>query len=305
MDRIENRHAYVTRHLARQLMSVRIGERIPTTSETAADLGVGFGTVEKSLTALKEADVIKTRARGQMGTFLLEKDFPKLWTATGNGAVVGLLPIPNSMLFSGLATGLTSWLETASVPFSLNFKNGARSRLSALRGGRADFIMVSKRSALLICDENPDIVSAFELDDLSYYDGHQIVKHPNLTKPREEWIIGVDPTSFDHIDFCKKLFPQSKMVDIRYVNLPYAIARGEIDASAVHSRSFVPVEAVSSLVVEPVEDWRQNFHDASAAVALCMHDNIALRSVFAEAENPLLIREAQRSVINGEREPEY
>lgn len=305
MERLENKTAFAARSLARRLLSVAPGERIPTTSDIAADLGVGFGTVEKAFIALRDGNVVKTRARGQMGTFLLERDLPRQWGAAGLGPAVGLLPIPNSMLFVGLATGLTAWLEKTRVPFTLNFKNGGRARLAALVNGRADFIVVSKQTAELICADDQTINTAFELSEQTYYAGHHILKRTDLAKPREDWLIGVDPTSFDHIAFCKDLFPGAATREVRYVNLPYAIAKGDIDASAVHSRSLAPLEVAQFLSIEPTERWEAAFRNKSAAVVLCRADNLPLRAVFAEADDPLLVQQIQKSVLNGEREPEY
>ena len=189
MQHVENRAAFVTRHLARRLLSIFPGERIPTTSDIAGELGVGFGTVEKAIVALRDGKVIKTRARGQMGTFLLERDLPRQWVVAGLGAAVGLLPIPNSMLFVGLATGITKWFETTGVPFTLNFKNGGRSRVSALVDGRADFVVVSGRTAELVCAQYDTLLAAFSLPERSYYAGHHIISRADLAKQREDWVI--------------------------------------------------------------------------------------------------------------------
>ena len=305
MERIENKAAYVTRSLARRLLSVEPGDRIPTTSDIAAELGVGFGTVEKAILALRDGDIIKTRARGQMGTFLLERDLQRQWTVAGLGSVVGLLPMPNSMLFVALATGMTAWLERTGVPFTLNFKNGGHVRIAALLDGRADFVVVSKKTAAFVCEAEPSLAIAFNLADETYYAGHHIMTRADLDKPRDQWVIGVDPTSYDHVAFCEALFPDAARKEVRYVNLPYAIAKGEIDASTVHSRALVPLEAAQSLLVEPTLQWDARFHDASAAAVVYRRDNEPIRAVFSEAEDPQVIQEIQRLVLNGEREPEY
>ena len=57
--------------------------------------------------------------------------------------------------------------------------------------------------------------------------------------------------------------------------------------------------------MDPVERWDETLGHASATVVLCRWDNLPLRSVFAEAQDPLLIRDIQKLVISGEREPEY
>ena len=305
MEKLESRAASVTRHLANRLLATAPGERMPTTSEIASELGVGFGTVEKAVAALRDSKIITTRARGQMGTFLLGRDLPRQWSAAGHGAAVGLLPMPNSMHFIGLATGVTAWFELTKIPFTLNFKNGAEARLASLKEGRADFIAVSARAARDICARDDGVVSVTELPEYSYYGGHHVVFRSGLEKPREEWIIGVDPTSYDHVEFCNALFPDSRLQEVRYVYLPYAIASGQIDASPIHSRYAVPLEIAQSLSIEKSTRWDEHFAAGSGAVILCRRDNAPIRTVFAEALDTALIGKIQQSVIVGEREPAY
>jgi len=305
MEQLENRTAFVTRHLALRLLSIYPGERIPTTSDIASELGVGFGTVEKAIVALRDGKVIKTRARGQMGTFLLERDLPRQWTVAGLGAALGLLPIPNSMLFVGLATGITAWLEDTGVPFTLNFKNGGLIRVAALVDGRADFAVVSRQTADVALAEFSDLTEAIALPEKSYYAGHHIVSRLHPEKPRADWVIGVDPTSFDHASFCAALFPGLATRNVRYVSLPYAIAKGDVDATAVHSLSLVPLEVAQSLSIAPAEQWDEALRKASSAVILYRQDNAPLRAVFAEARDPVQIHEIQQAVIRGDHEPEY
>lgn len=305
MEALESKASSVTRYLAELLLDVDRGQRIPTTSDLAAQLAVGFGTVEKALAALRDEAVITTRARGQMGTFLLERDIKRQWKAAGLGTVIGLLPLPNATPFIGLASGLTAWFETTGVPFAINFKNGARSRLTALAESRADLVALSKRSAETICAKNDDFVVVLELPAQSYYVGHEIIFRRDRAEARHEWRIGVDSTSLDHVEFCAAVFPGAPVKEIHYLNLPYAIAKGEIDASVVHSRSLVPLEFANVLDSQPVERAEALFDAASAGVFLARRDNRALRAIFRQVGGTDAIHETQRAVMNRQREPEF
>ncbi len=305
LEKLESKVATVTRHIAHLLLAIAPGERMPTTSQIASELGVGFGTVEKAVAALRDNRVITTRARGQMGTFLLGRDLPRQWSAAGHGAATGLLPMPNSMHFIGLATGITAWFEQAKIPFTLNFKNGSVARLAGLKAGRADFIAVSKLTAERICAQDDNIVAVVELPERSYYGGHHIVFRSGLDKPRQQWIIGVDPTSLDHVAFCDALFPDSSKQEVRYVHLPYAIASGQVDASPIHSRYAVTLEIAQSLSIDQSEHWDDQFTTGSAAVILCRRDNVPTRTIFTEAPDTGVISKIQKSVIEGEHEPAY
>lgn len=305
MGSFQSKAGAVTQHFAGRVLAIAPGERLPTTSDIASDLEVGFGTVEKAVTALKEAGVIATRARGQKGTFLLERDLALLWEAAGLGSAVGLMPLPNSLHFVGLATGVTEWFDRTKIPFTLNFKNGARARLAMLLEGKVDFIVVSRRAADLIRADDEEVVAIADMPKGSYYGGHHVLIGAGVTTPREDWVIGVDPSSFDHVDLCARLFPGSPVREIRYVNLPYAVANGEVDATTIHSRSLMPLEIAQALVLEPVGSEEPALMRDSGAVILCHTDNAPLRTAFAETGRLEIIGEVQEAVVSGEREPAY
>ncbi len=302
---LESKASSTTRHIARMLIPVTPGQQLPTTQELAMELDVGFGTVEKAIATLRANQVIQTRARGQMGTFLEGRNLSQLWEISGLGTMIGLLPLPNAVTFMGLATGTTEWFERIGIPYSLNFKNGAQARLQALLERRADFVVLSKRSADIVVAEHPETASVAELPEWSYYRGHDIVFRKNSPKPRAEWTIGVDSTSYDHVALCDEVFPECQRKEVHYVNLPYAIARGEIDATLLHTRSLVPMDLAQVLEVEPLSSSDLVLRTASAAVFLCHRDSTALFSVFANFGDTELIKSVQDSVIDGTRVPEY
>lgn len=305
MEELESKASSVGRHLAGRLLDVDLGGRIPTTADIADELSVGFGTVEKALSALRNQNIIKLRSRGQMGTFLLERDLPRQWQAAGYGTVIGLLPLPNALPFVGIATGVTAWFEATGIPFAINFRNGATTRLTALKERRADLVAMSKHSATHVCAEDPSLVTVMELPPGSYYVGHDIVFRRKAGSDRSAWRIGVDPTSLDHVKICEALFPGAEQRDVRYVNLPYAIAKGDVDASVLHSRALIPLECAADIEAEPAEATGPLFDIASVAVLVARRDNSGLRALFRQLGGAETIHATQMAVINRQREPEF
>jgi hypothetical protein len=240
-----------------------------------------------------------------MGTFLEERNLPDLWNLSGLGTVIGLHPLPNATTFMGLATGTTQWFEQTGIPYSITFKNGAHARLQALLEKRADFIVLSRRSADLVRLKHPDTHVLAELPEWSYYSGHEVVFRRDSNTPRDDWTIGVDSSSYDHVALCEEIFPNCSRREVHYVNLPYAIAKGEIDATLLLAKSLVPMDLAQTLETEPVSSSDSVLRTASAAVFLCHGDSMELASVFKNTGNTDLIHEVQNAVIEGTREPEY
>ena len=112
-------------------------------------LSLGRGTVQGALRLLEEMGAIRLESRGHLGTFLSRKDDQALWEIAGMSHVVGVMPLPYSRKYEGLATGLVEAFREINVPFNLAFMRGSTHRIDALQSGRYDFAVVSGLAAEL------------------------------------------------------------------------------------------------------------------------------------------------------------
>jgi len=99
MKTLNSKISDLTKSIAKELLACQLGQKIPTTHELANKFSVGYGTIEKAMSALKEMEAVKVQPKGQMGTYLLEKNSAALWSIMDSGPIKGSLPLPNTLEF--------------------------------------------------------------------------------------------------------------------------------------------------------------------------------------------------------------
>src|SRR5690606_39227804 len=123
--------------IARDLLGQQTGSRLATGSQYQERLGVGAGTVQKSLRALTASGAVELRARGHQGTYVVERDVGSLWRIAGLGSVRVLLTPPGANEHYGLAAGLRAAFQALEVPLELAYLRGARRRVREVLDGNA------------------------------------------------------------------------------------------------------------------------------------------------------------------------
>src|SRR5690606_32741828 len=143
-DRFVTRSGRVAREIADHVLSMQTGQQLPTLAELAARYRVGVGTVQKALDMLRDEGCIEIEAHGQLGTFLRNANLTRLYQLVGSGVVVGVMPLPYSRRYEGLATGIRLAWKAEELPVLLSFHRGAEQRLRALASAHYDFVVMSQ-----------------------------------------------------------------------------------------------------------------------------------------------------------------
>lgn len=306
MKTLNSKISDLTKQIAKELLKCNVGQKIPTTSELAQKFSVGYGTIEKAMTALKEMGAIKVQPKGQMGTYLLEKNSAALWSIMGSGPIRGSLPLPNTLEFQGLASGLTEALREKKIDCSFSVKNGAKLRINELLNNQCDFALLSHQAAVWGCEkyENLEILGTF--DDKSYYGDMIVLCRKDASNKVEEWKIGVDETSLDHIEFTNNLFEKNAKVKVMYMHSPYLIADGVIDAAVWHSSQLIPTMLIDTLTFRPVSYEGNNSGINSMAGAIIVNKDYGeIASLLTELCDLNRVLEIQKEVIARKRIPNY
>lgn len=286
-------------------MKCEVGTKIPTTPELAAIYSVGFGTVDRAMTALKETGAIKLQSKGQLGTLLLEKNTAALWDIIDHGPLVGSFPIPNTIEFEGLATGLIQMFMEKRVNCSLTFKNGASLRVKQLLDGQCDFVVMSYLSAVRSCREHPHLQPVAILNSNSYYIDLIILHRKDAVPDMKSWRIGLDPTSYDHIALSDDIFSDNEKINIHYGHIPYLIADGVIDAAVWHSTQLVPAALIDVLAVRRVEKLETGSEKSMAAAIVVNGERKEIVALFHELCDVGRIGGIQQEVISRKRSPAF
>lgn len=289
--------------VARLLLSVPVGEQIPTVTELGTALRVGSGTVQAALRSLREAAAIELSSHGHRGTKLVDRNLAALWEATGGGAIQGVLPLPTSPEFSGLATALADAFEVAGVRLHLTFRQGVRHRLAPLEEGRVDFVVCSAPSARTLGGSH----RAVYLPPHTFYarDAVVVITRAGET-PDSRGRVPIDRNSRDHSVLTEAEFPEATLIDSPYSLIPELVVHRQVDAAIWHRTSASPLLTASGLDIHPRLRPPPPEGDEISRAALVMRaDDPARAAVLEAVVDPAALAEVQRQVLERERVPGF
>jgi len=312
------KHARVAMTIAQDLLRARPGDRLPPVGEYAGRLGVGRGTVQTALRLLKEQGAVSLVARGHMGTFVESVDPAALWELTGLGTITGVMPLPYSLRYKGLATGLYRAFGEAEIPLVLAHIRGARRRLAALDSKRYEFALVSRFSYKVARQECDYLELALALGPKTSVREHVLLirerpgpgsgeDRPAPAGITDGMRVGIDPESIDISLLTQR---ECAGADVTLVELPYVqflaqVQKGTIDAAVWDAEEGIP-DTDGGLRVVPLRSRAEagEVPETSEAVLVVHRDNRAVKDILAEKIDPEVVRRTQERVMRGEELPE-
>jgi hypothetical protein len=288
--------------IAKQLILCEPGDRVPTVQQFAESLETGVGTVQRALALLTDTGVLELDPRGKRGTFLAAIDRPGLWRASLQTLMIGLMPLPYTRRYEGLATGLRAQLEALDVPFSLAFMSGAASRLSAVAVGE-QFAVISALAAQVARDEGRQIEICLDFGPQSYVEGHALVWATKRRKRHPR--VGVNFQSYDQLELVRREFgDRAEYVDVPYLQVLEHLRARHFDVTlwatdAIAGVEDLPVTELTSpaaLALIPSN---------TSAVVVTAGDHAITHALLRHELDVEAVRAVQREVLAGSRVPHY
>lgn len=306
--RLMSKNGEVAMLLARELISYNIGDRIRTVGDYAENFSTGRGTVQSAIKLLEDEGAIGLESRGHLGTFILSIDYKKLWSISDFGVIMGVMPLPYSKRYEGLATGLYKAFEKADIPFSLAFMRGAGKRIQALDMGKYDFAIMSKLAATHEKNkfEFIDIMHIFE--EGSYVGEHIILFRDNHVNKIEDGMrIGIDTASPDQFLLTKY---ECEGKDVKYIETSYnqiveKLKNKEIDA-AVWNEDEIKEKGLkfNTQRLKNPKSLEINKND-TMAVMVINNNNLELKNIIKKFIDMEYIENIQKKVLEGQIIPMY
>lgn len=288
--------------VAQILLSVPVGEKIPTVLELSNKTSLANGTVHHGLRTLTEIKAVKIVSRGHMGSYLVEKDYKKLLEILGIKYLVGAMPLPYTKRYEGLASGLISSMENGyNIPVNLSYMRGSKNRISMVAYERYDFAITSKLAASQYIKNHDDIRILMDFGPYSYTSNHAIMFHNEKDKEIKDGMsIGVDRTSIDQMALIKQ---ECKNKDVKYVELEYShiiehVIKGDIDATIMN----LDEVADRHLKINCVPIKNENLDNTIAVLVVKSDGKGGLLQKIIDSDSVLSI---QKQVLEGKIEPSY
>lgn len=293
----------VTAEVAARLLEVEVGGQIPTTAQLADRLGAGYGTVHAALRGLQSGGVVTLSTHGHQGTRLVDRDLVALWRASGRGSLVGVLPLPQSREFAGLATAAATIADKAGLPLRLTFRQGAWERFALLRERRVDWVLAS--AAATAAEQS--WCRSITLGEHTYY-GHAsvVVITAAGRSPDPRGRVAIDRRSYDHPALTRAEFPEATYVDAPYWWIPELVGQGEVNAAIWHRTSSSTLHTAAGLAVHPLRaPGPAGERERSRAALACHRDDPAGGAVLATLFDPAELADLQQQVISGRLAPAF
>ncbi|MBD1382916.1 GntR family transcriptional regulator [Bacillus sp. IB182487] len=229
-----SKRGLILQKIAEELLFIEMNDRIPSVGKFSEKFNVGRGTVQTALKYLEKSGCIKLEARGHLGTFLRMKEIPQLFKYCGAERLTGVMPLPYSKKYEGLASGLTSEFEKNHLNLSIAFMRGAKLRLEEVSKGRYDFALVSKFSAAEAVKQDPQLSIALSFGKNSYVSKHAIFfSDKGKNEINNGMKVGIDNFSTDqkillNAEVNKK---EVEFVELNYMHLLQHLRAKTIDAT--------------------------------------------------------------------------
>lgn len=243
--------------VAREVLAVGAGGRLPIAADLQRRYDVGSGTVQRALSEVRDHGGVGMRSRGQRGTFVTAIDLPQLWALAQLGSVNMLLPATESTEMQGIIGALSQAIDSVvGADLTVSVITGSSVRIEAVKDGKADGAVMSsgalEQVTGLVVDRDPGVTvrggwCIMSMGYGSYYrDGS--VQVAARSPDRAIWKrIGVDSRSSDHVGLSAAEFHHSgiAITDVELDQVPLLVYEGVIDAGIWHRvATLFPPEAV-------------------------------------------------------------
>jgi hypothetical protein len=294
------------RRIARALLEVEPGSRVPTVRDLAGRHGASVGATQEALARFEGEGAVSVDRRGRLGATLVRRSLGQLWAAAEGAPLIIALPLPSTRRIEGLATAVKALLAEAGVEAFLVFSRGSRHRMLELRQQRCHAIVMSVLAARELC--GPEEATVLELPPRSFVKEHRVYfadgNGAAETPPR----VVMDRDSLDFQLLTELEFRESgaTYVPATYMQFPRLIAERRADAviwdvEEAESRmpSFVRDRTLSTRVLDQIGDT-----DLRAAFVARRSDD-PVRRVLTACLDPNAVMRVHEEVVAGLRVPEY
>lgn len=291
--------------LAGELLKTGVGDRVPTFSQFSDQGEFSRGTLQNAMGTLEQMGAVTLEKHGHMGTLLAQKNTDLLLDCIGVNYVSGILPLPYTKCYEGLATGLFNTIASRSrMSVDIAYMRGSEKRIQAVLAGRYDFALTSRLSAKKALERGMEIELLRDFGPESYLKGQCLVfRDKTATAITPGMRVGVDDTSLDHTELTRSVVGEIPVTlsHINYSQLMALLEQGEIDAAVWNMDNI--------LEHYPHLNYRklalgQN-HDETTAVLVVSTNRTAIHAVLDEYLDVPDILEQQRQVLAHERYPNY
>jgi len=290
--------------LAQDLMSREVGDRIPSISEYHEQFQVARGTVQNALQYLKSEKAIRLRNRGTLGTLIEDIDYYKLQSVSLIKSMLGIMPLPYSAGYQGMATALYEALSQ--MDCNLAYVRGAETRIRMVEQGVYHFAICSLAAAKKMIENKAEVKIALNFGRESYLARHVLLLREKGNDIEDGMRIAYDHASLDQrllVDMLTSTKKNIRYVDIRAHQTLEAITANKIDAGTWNYDEIVENKYENIHMV--FLDDKEEMDTFNSAVMVVRKNEEAVEQILNKYIQVAEIRKVQAEVKEGKRVPNY
>lgn len=293
-----------TRDIARIIATLNDGDRLPTVTQLSTNLETARGNIQLGLDNLKKMGAVELTPRGHLGTFVSNIDYLKLLQICGKDGFVGVMPLPYSKRYEGLATGIYSCINADGLRSGIAFMRGSENRIRSLNEGRYDFLVLSRLSFDYYNENGHFLKQICNLGDNSYVGKHMVIVRKGFSGNWDKIRVGIDDSSVDQRLMTLSYFLDKKVVLIPMIyNQIFSYLQKETIDAVVWNTDDMDFEA-RGFETRSLNDFDMCSH-ASQAVIACRNDDTLTARLLEKMLSVHTIQQQQTEVINEQRVPRY
>lgn len=285
--------------IARDLLSLDIGERVKSVKEYSDDLLISVGSVQKAFDNLEKEKAMELAKKGVNGKILEYKNKEKLIEKAALKSVVGVMPLPYSKRYEGLAMAIKSSFEQYGINFYFAYMQGSRIRLKMLENGIYDFAIMSNLA--YINSKNENMKKVFSLGYGSYVSKHVLLVKNENGKNR----IGIDKNSEDQYFLSKKYFKDKdcQFIDLSSDNIVKQMKNSFID-QAIISLDEIEENEINDIQILDIFD-EEDIKLANEAVIVINKKDKLIETLINQVLDVKNIKKIQEMVVKKIIVPRY
>lgn len=290
-----------TLEVAQILAKLNPGDRIPTVTELSEQCNMARGNIQIALNNLKQNQLIQLEPHGQHGTFATRIDYLALARYCSNTDLTCVMPMPYTLRYEGLASGLYAELNQNGVTGAIAFMRGSGHRIKCVEERRFHLCVMSQFAFDYYQQKGKDIQLIASFGPKSYVEQHRIFVRPHFDGNWTGCRVGIDESSVDQERLTRAVFADK---NVQYVPLIYSqlipfLRKGEIDAGLWSADLLT--EGLDSF---PVPCLGEKEGDTVAVLACRKSDNITAQLV-RRLLRPEQVLATQHQVMERQVLPRY
>jgi hypothetical protein len=295
------------RRLARDLLALKPGDRLPTVRAMAGRHGASLGAVHQAVVRLEDVGAIQVERRHGRGAVLLGRSPGRLWAEAEREPLVISLPLPTAPRVQGLASAIKALLVAQDVAAYLIFLRGARQRLAALRHRQCHLAVMSSLSAGAMLTPDEELI--VELPPQSYVLEHRVyyVDRPGGGGRIGRAVIDEDSADFDILTRLEFAGSETRLVPATYMQFERLIDEDRADAAILDAEEDIVARLPATIRDRPLSKAvRAAIGDRNTRAAFVGRaGEPAVRHVLEACLDPGDLLRIQADVVRRDRVPEY